>query len=145
MIKNDNTFSFSISERGEISGQTFNWSFTAKRMLSIRDRISKDNIRRQIIGDKPEFAEQNTLLRAEMLAALQVSLIETPKAWKDSNNGLDLFDDNILIVLYEKVAAEQNKAQEEAQAAAEESTQKLRKIARDKKANAEAQAEEAKE
>jgi hypothetical protein len=137
MAKVDTTFSFSIAERGETSGQTFNWSFTAKRMLSIRDRITRDGIRRQLIGDRAQDAERNTLMRAEMLALLQVSLLETPKTWQESGNGLDLFDDNIVMVVYEKVIEGQNKAIEEAEAAGEEAKEKLRKVAKSKKADEE--------
>jgi len=133
MAKVDNTFSFSISERGETTGQMFNWSFTAKRMLSIRDRITKDSIRRQLIGDNAQNAETTTVMRAEVLALLQVSITESPKAWKDSNGGLELFDDNIVVALYEKVVEEQNKAVEEASAAGQEAKDKLRKTARAKK------------
>jgi hypothetical protein len=142
MAKVDTTFSFSIAERGETSGQAFNWAFTAKRMLSIRDRITKDSIRRQLIGDNPQNAEQNTVLRAEMLATLQVSLIESPKAWKESNNGLDLFDDNVLIVMYEKIMEEQSKAMEEAEKNGEAAKEQLRKVARSKKVEEEAEPKE---
>lgn len=135
MAKVDTTFSFSIAERGEVTGETFNWSFTAKRMLSIRDRITRDSIRRQLIGERPQDAEPNTIMRAEMLAFLQVSLVETPKAWKEASNGLDLFDDNIVLKVYDLTVDGQNKAIEEAEKIGEESKEKLRKVARSKKAD----------
>jgi hypothetical protein len=133
------TFSFSISERGESTGETFNWSFTAKRRLSIRDRITKDSIRRQLVGERPETAEPATIMRAEMLAQLQVSLTVSPKAWRDAGNGLDLFDDNVIIAVYEKVMEEQNKAVEQAEKAGDDAKEKLRKVARTKKAEEEAE------
>jgi hypothetical protein len=135
MAKVDTTFSFSIAERGEVTGETFNWSFTSKRMLSIRDRITRDGIRRQLIGERPQDAEANTVMRAEMLAFLQVSLTETPKAWKEAGNGLDLFDDNIVLLVYEKTVEGQNKAIEEAEKAGDEAKEKLRKVAKSKKAD----------
>jgi hypothetical protein len=134
MAKAD-TFSFSIAERGEVTGETFNWSFTSKRMLSIRDRITRDGIRRQLIGERPQDAESNTIMRAEMLAFLQVSLVETPKAWKDAGNGLDLFDDNVVLLVYEKTVEGQNKAIEEAEKTGDEAKEKLRKVAKSKKAD----------
>lgn len=134
MAKAD-TFSFSIAERGDVTGEQFNWSFTAKRMLSIRDRITRDGIRRQLVGERPQDAEPNTVLRAEMLAFLQVSLTETPKAWKESANGLDLFDDNIVMTVYEKTVEGQNKAIEEMEKAGDEAKDKLRKVAKAKKAD----------
>jgi hypothetical protein len=135
------SFSFSIAERGEVSGTTFNWSFTAKRMLSIRDRITRDGIRRQLIGERPQDAEANTVMRAEMLAFLQVSLTETPKAWKEAGNGLDLFDDNIILKVYDLTVDGQNKAIEEAEKAGDEAKEKLRKVAKSKKADEEAKTE----
>ena len=134
MAKAD-TFSFSIAERGDVTGETFNWSFTSKRMLSIRDRINRDSIRRTLIGERPLDAEGNTVMRAEMLAFLQVSLTETPKAWKDAGNGLDLYDDNIVLKVYDETVKGQNKAIEEAEKAGEENKEKLRKVAKSKKAD----------
>ncbi len=136
------TFSFAVSERGSNTGAMFNWNFTSKRRLSIRDRISKDSIRRQLIGDRPQDAEANTVMRAEMLAHCQVSLIETPQAWKDAANGLDLYDDNILLKLYETIVEDQNKAIEESEQAGDEAKEKLRKVARSKKVEKEVADEE---
>jgi hypothetical protein len=136
MAKAD-TFSFSIAERGDVTGEQFNWSFTAKKMLSLRDRITRDSIRRQLVGERPQDAEPNTVLRAEMLAFLQVSLTETPKAWKDSANGLDLFDDNIVMKVYEETVNGQNKVIEEIEKAGDEAKEKLRKVAKSKKAEEE--------
>lgn len=135
------TFSFNINERGENSGTAFNWNFTAKRMLTIRDRITKDAVRRQIVGDRPQDAEPNTLMRAEMLAYCQVSITEAPKGWRDTGNGLDLYDDNVLVKVYETIVEEHNKAVDEADKAAEEAKEKLRKVARSKKAEAEEEPE----
>jgi hypothetical protein len=131
-LKGDNTFTFSIAEIGESTGEKFNWAFTAKLRLSIRDTINKDAQRRFIIGDRPETAAQDTLMRAEILAHLSVSITESPKAWRESNNGLDLFDDNIIVKMYEAVQDAQLKATQEAQKAGEEAKEKLRKVARKK-------------
>ena len=38
------------------------------------------------------------------IAYLKYAIIEGPKWWKDSNCGLELLDDNVVIDLYEKVA-----------------------------------------
>jgi hypothetical protein len=132
-LKGDNTFTFTITEVGDSTGEKFNWAFTAKRRLSIRDMITKDAQRRFIIGDRPETAAPDTVMRAEMLAYLSVSITESPKAWRDSQNGLDLFDDNVLIKMYETIQEAQNKAIQEAQKEAEEAKAGLRKIAKAKK------------
>jgi hypothetical protein len=76
-----------------------------------------------------------------MLAFLQVSLTETPKAWKEAGNGLDLFDDNVVLEVYEKTVEGQNKAIEEVEKAGEEAKEKLRKVAKSKKAEDEPKTE----
>jgi len=132
-LKGDNTFTFTITEVGDSTGEKFNWAFTAKKRLSIRDMITKDAQRRFIIGDRPETAGPDTVMRAEMLAYLFVSITESPKAWRDSQNGLDLFDDNVLIKMYETIQETQSKVIQEAQKEAEEAKATLRKTVKAKK------------
>ncbi len=127
------SFSLNVSERGEATGETYNWSFTAKEILSVRDRIAKDNIRRNLLGDRPEGATPDTQVRAEIVAHLQVSLIDTTKEWRDLGNGLDILDENIIMTIYEKVLEGQNKAIDRAEKDAAEAKEKLRKTARSKK------------
>lgn len=127
-------FTFSISEVGETSGEKVNWAFTAKNKLSLRDLINKDAQRRAIIGPNPETALQATVMRAEILSHLAVSIVESPKAWRDSGGGLDLFDDNIVIKIYEEIQEGQAKATEVAQKEAEATKEKLRKTVRKEEA-----------
>lgn len=140
-LKGD-TFTFTITERGETTGEKFNWAFTAKRRLSIRDRIQKDTVRRSLVGAGMQDATPDTMIRAEMLAHLSVSITESPKEWRDSQGGLDLYDDNVIIAVYEAVNKAQSEAQRETDAAAVEDKEKLRKTARSKKAEEEAQKDE---
>lgn len=123
----NDTVSFSVAEVGETTGKSYNWSFTAKRWLSQRDRISKDSLRRSLLGDRPGEASPDAIVRVELLSHLQVSLVESPKDWRELGNGLDLIDDNILIAVHEKVLEGQNKAVEETVKQGEEAKEKLRK------------------
>lgn len=140
-LKGD-TFAFSISQVGETTGEKFNWAFTAKRRLSIRDRIQKDSIRRSLVGDKPEFALPETVFRAEMLAHLSVSITDSPKAWRESGDGLDLYDDNVLLAIYDEINKGQAEVQAQVEAEAKETKEKLRKTARSKKVEEEDQKDE---
>jgi hypothetical protein len=126
------SFSFSIAEKGEVTGETYAWSFTAKEMLTVRDRINKDSIRRSLLGDRPQDATPDTQVRAEIISHLQVSLIETPKDWRDAANGLDLYDENILMGVYEKVVEKQSEVMARVEKDAAEDKGKLRKVARKK-------------
>jgi hypothetical protein len=103
MAINLSPVAFVLKVDGDITGETYQGNFECKRLLSHRDRINKDATRRNLLGAQPEAASNDAIFRAEMLAHLGVSLTEVPKFWKESNNGLDLFDDNVVIDLYTKV------------------------------------------
>lgn len=138
MAPQGDTFSFTIDEVGEASGKSFKWAFSAKKRLTVRERISQDQIRRNIIGERPQDAQPLTVLRAEMVAHLSVSITDSPKAWKDSNGGLDLCDDNILLKIYDEVINGQEAALKEKVEEVKEEKSQLRKVARSKKVEEEA-------
>ena len=108
MAINLSPVAFVLKLNGDITGNEYQGNFECKRLLSHRDRINKDAIKRGLLGAQPEAASNDAVFRAEMLAHLSVSLLDAPKFWKESNNGLDLFDDNIVIDLFGKVIEIQN-------------------------------------
>lgn len=121
------TSSFVLDIVGDNTGEKFTGNFEFKQRLSWRDRIQKDTMRRSIIGDKPEGASQDVVMRAEMLAQLSVSVVDAPKFWKESNGGLDLYDDNIAIKLYEAVMEMLEKTSLDISAKGEEAKAELKK------------------
>jgi hypothetical protein len=138
MAKVAETFSFSISERGDSTGETYNWAFTAKRRLSIRDQINKDSTRRLLVGERMQDATSATMMNAEILSLLSVSITESPKDWQETNGGLDFYDDNVLFKIYETIVKEQTAATKATEKSGDEAKVKLGKVARAKKDEAEA-------
>jgi hypothetical protein len=104
-----NVFDFSIDVFGDSTGERWLGDFKGKLRLSHRDQMAKDVTKRVLLGDNAQFASQDTIVRVEMFAHLGVSLTQTPSWWKEKGNGLDLFDDNVVIEVYEKLVAEQTK------------------------------------
>jgi hypothetical protein len=88
--------------------------------------MQKDIVKRGLVGQDPQFASQDTLVRAEMFSHLSVSLLKTPTWWREKGNGLDLFDDNVVIAAYEKIVGEQAEVVKEIQKAGEEAKEALR-------------------
>lgn len=126
------TFSFVLDIIGDNTGEKFVGNFEAKLRLSHRDQLNKDQLRRQIIGDKPDQATKDSMMRAEILSHLSLSLLDTPKWWKDGAGGLDLYDDNVIFDLYDLVVKGQTKAIEEVLKKGEEAKEELKKVAKKK-------------
>jgi hypothetical protein len=126
------TFSFVFEIIGDNTGEKFVGNFDSKLRLSHRDQLNKDQLRRQIIGDKPDQATKDSMMRAEILSHLSISLVDSPKWWKESGGGLDLFDDNIIFELYDRVVQGQTKAIDEVLKKGEEAKAELKKVAKKK-------------
>ena len=103
----DHTESFKIHITGNKTKSTWTGEFTARKYLTHRQMLEKDRLYREFLGPvSPDMSRQQG--RADALATLAVSLVKFPPFWKDSNNGLDLVDDNVLGELWDKVFAIQN-------------------------------------
>lgn len=127
---------------GESTGESYQGDFVCKLRLSSRDRFQKDSVRRSLLGDRPEAASGDALVRAEMFSHLSVSLTETPPWWREAGNGLDLYDDNVLLTIYERVTNEQENVSKAAIEKAEAAKAELRDAAKTKKAKLDKKAEQ---
>lgn len=76
-------------------------------------------------------------MRAEILSHLSLSLVDSPKWWKESSGGLDLYDDNVIFDLYDLVVKGQSKAIEEVIKKGEEAKADLKKVVTKKAADKE--------
>lgn len=101
---NTNETSFTIHEKGEITGSMFDGVFKTKLRLSFRDRLRRDQLRRQYLGEGPVGApiDPDTASTATIFSELGVRLLDAPKWWRDADSGVDLHDDNIAIAVYQK-------------------------------------------
>ncbi len=94
---------FTISVTGDRTGDLWHGEFKSYKRLSHRQELMRDRIMRDLLGPNSEGASDRAKSQAELLAELQVSLVETPSWWKEAGQGMDLADDNIIQEIWKKV------------------------------------------
>ncbi len=135
---NDQPFTFHAV--GETSDQTWTGEFRAKRWLSHRDQLTKDQVRRELLGGQTGMPTERALSTSMMLAELRVRLTAYPEWWITTDRGLDLADDNVVYGIYEKAITIENEAIEAKKKKAEKIQEQLVAAAK-KKADEEAEAD----
>lgn len=118
--------SFSINEIGDRSGQQMIGDFAAKKELSTRDTLRKDQIRRQLLGNEPGQPSEEAETLAIMVSEVTVRLTNCPSWFKETNYGLDLSDTNVLFAVFNGCLQVQKAADEERKKAAEKAKDQLR-------------------
>jgi len=124
---------FSINVKGEVTGEDFKGVFKAVPRLSHRDNLRRDQLRRDLLGGKPEDASPDAMNVSLVFSKIWVHLVEAPSWWKDSGNGVNLLDEAPVAAVYDNVAriereaieAVQKKSQEASEAVKEELKEKL--------------------
>lgn len=103
------TVNFSISLIGNVTGEKWVGEFTTKLRLSHRDQLARDRISRELLGDtRPDFASPRAINQANIFSDLRVRLTQAPAWWKESAEGLDLEDDNVVAEVYNKALKFEN-------------------------------------
>jgi len=126
---NDKERNFDLDLEGEVSKERRLGKFRAKTRLTMRDYVTRDRLRRDLLGSAGGQSNEDALAVAYMVSELQVRLVESPKWWQDSDNGLDLEDFNVLKKVYEQARAIEKQAKEEESQAASEAKKELRTVA----------------
>lgn len=118
---------FSINEIGQRSGKSYDGKFTVKTLLTRRENFVADERRRFILGTNAQGAVPSLSGEAYMLGQLSVRIVDAPQWWVDSDNGLDIVDENIIGILYKLMEEKVKEAEEEIAAKAKQSLEKLAK------------------
>lgn len=132
---------FTLTVVGETSDTTWTGEFRAKKWLSHRDQLAKDQIRRELLGGQTGQPTDRALTTSMILSELRVRLTKFPEWWPTTGMGLDLADDNVIGTIYDKAMAIEAEAVEAKKAKAEKIQQQLKDAAAKKAA--EDKAEEA--
>lgn len=93
---------FSVDIRGDKTRKQFVGAFTVKTLLSHRDELRRDAIRRDLLGPAAQFATDRAMNQADVLSELAVRIAKAPTWWTENGNGLDLKDDNVVARVYEE-------------------------------------------
>lgn len=117
-----------VTVTGDKTYEQYVGDFKFKTMLSHRDHLSEDRVRREYLtgpaGAEASLEAENT---ARVFAQLAVRIVDAPMWWRESSNGIDLPDNNVVAEVY-KLALKAEADQLEALAKkAEEAKAKLAK------------------
>ena len=119
---------FSISVIGDLSCETYRGDFRAVKFLTHRQQLLLDQRRRDILGNNSESASPRAQNQAHILASVFVRITEAPTWWKESNSGLDLIDDNVLIEVFENAMRIENETVSEIRAKAERAQESIKSM-----------------
>ena len=123
-----NIITFVVDEKGEISDQQFQGKFSAKLRLTHKEQLMVDREYRKLIGDKPEHATLRSKNQADVISQLYIRVVDSPSWWRESDNGLDLLDDNVVAAIYTKITETVAKEDAEKIEKAKEAAEQLKKI-----------------
>ncbi len=103
----------SISCRGETTATNYSGLFRFKLVLSHKEQLLRDEVRRRLLGADAASASVRAADQALIFSELQAHVLEAPKWWSIADAGLELEDDAPVRVVYEEL----QKAKAEFQAA----------------------------
>lgn len=119
MIASVNEVQFELHVVGSSTNKTWKGTFKAKARLSLRDRVTKDQLRREMLGANPLDAGMEATNIATILSELNVRLISSPEWWAELKYGADLEDENVLMEVFEKTMKVQTNAEDSLKKSAE--------------------------
>lgn len=126
MASDVNDVPFSISLIGETSDEKWVGDFRAKRTLSHRDQLRRDQIRRELLGASGGPPTERAMSIAMVLSEVAVRITKAPKWWAEKAEGLDLVDDNVVAEVYDHVMRVEREAVEEKKAKAAQVQDEMR-------------------
>jgi hypothetical protein len=102
MILNDPK-TFVVDVEGSITKQRFQGLFKVRPLLSHRDKLRRDELKRSLIGAQPDATSVNAMRISEIFSKIWAHTVEAPSWWKDAGNGLDLIDEEPVVAVIDKI------------------------------------------
>lgn len=115
---------------GDSTGERYQGVFVVKTRFSHRERLMRDQYRRQLLGPQPDGAVPNGEASgsAEVFSQLSMRIVEAPHFWTASANGLDLIDSNVVTAVYDEAIKAEIDAIKAVQKKAEEAKRGLKDV-----------------
>lgn len=135
MANDANDAPFTLHVVGDTTDKTYTGEFRAKKRLSHRDHLRKDQVRRELLGGQAGVATERANTTAMVLSELSVRLTKWEAWWDVCGRGLDLEDDNVIGVMYDKVMEIEAEATDAKKKAAEKARDELKAAAEAAKAD----------
>ena len=124
-----NEYTFQFSEKGERTKKQYEGSFTVKCLLTM-DEIRQTGIKIDILNGGSQTLPSGVALLNRAIAELDTRIIKAPSWWKDANNGRDLFDTNVILMVFNKALEAESDWDTRISDAAEAAEEKIAKKAR---------------
>lgn len=118
---------FTIRVVGETTGEEYFGNFKVKPVLHQADQLARDALTRDFLGQNPKDASPRAVSQAVILAEIQIRSVETPNFWRESKNGLTLFDESVMSAIYDKIMEVEKNWREEVKKKADEARAALAK------------------
>lgn len=96
---NEHTFHF--KDHGERTKQVFEGHFTVKCILTMQESVDV-GLRLDALNGGSKTLVPGVQILNRAFAELDVRIIKAPSWWKDSANGRELFDSNIVLGVFDK-------------------------------------------
>jgi hypothetical protein len=117
---------FTVTVKGDTSETNFTGLFEVKTKLSHREVLKEDEVKRNVLGTNPGDASGYASSIAGAISFLTVRLTKSPDWFKESGNGLDLEDENVLVEINNAAMAAIAKERDAHLAAAKEAQKELK-------------------
>lgn len=105
MIDPKITRSFYFTETGKTTKRPYNGEFEVKLYLTQRELFEKDKIRRDLVGNDPTAAAQSVHEDALMISEIRIRCTKVPDWFSESRFGLELYDHEIVPLIYDKLVS----------------------------------------
>ncbi len=93
---------FSIDHVGDTSGNRYEGTFVVRTVLNMGQKHQLELEKSRLLAD---FLNPTSELSgiALILSNLRVKIVDAPEWWKQSNGGLNILDEDVLVELYKKL------------------------------------------
>jgi len=126
MDNTTNQAKVTVDITGSETGEKYAGVFVFRELPTFRERMAASKIRNDITGPNASMNSAEWA-RAEISAQLQVRVIKAPKWWEQSDGGLDLVDENVVVEIFNAAMKTENDARERLRKAGAESLKDIAK------------------
>lgn len=98
---NESSFSINVTAA---SGELFAGTFKVRRRLSHMQSLRRDELRRELLGARGEGAPQDLKYNAFILSTCAAYVINGPRWWDESSNGVDLLDVEPVAAVFNEIS-----------------------------------------
>lgn len=123
MVSNETSFSINVTSA---IGENWAGTFKVRKRLSHMQALRRDELRRELLGAKPETAPEIMKQNAYILSTCAAYVIDGPRWWSENSNGVDLVDEEPIAAVFEQIRMIQDSVAKEIEEKAKKATEVLK-------------------